>query len=228
MLQSWANLLLNSLQQVWGQFAVFLADLVEAIIVFIILLVVAAVVGWLVEKAIDTVKLDSLLRHAGVEEYLERAGIRLHSGKFLGGLVYWFVVIVALLAVTNIMQVPGFSEFLQQVVDYIPLLIVAIFILLIAVVIANFLRKVVHGSIISAKLHSANLLAGMTWWTIFLVGLVAALQELRVGDVIASYLGYVLQGVVLMVSLAVGLAFGLGGKEYAAHLIERFRNLAEK
>lgn len=228
MVQNWANLFVGSLQQVWSQSSGFLANLVIAIIFFIIFLIVAAVLGWLVEKAIDSIKLDSLLRHAGVEEYLERAGIKLHSGKFLGQLVYWFVIVVTLLAVTDILGVPGFSDFLQQVVNYVPLLIVALLMLLLAVVLANFVRKVVKGSVISAKLHSANLLSGLAWWTIFLIGLISALKELGIGDVLANYVGYILEGGVLMVAVAVGLAFGLGGRDYAAHLIERFRNLSEK
>lgn len=225
---NWASLFTGSLQEVWSQFGVFLANLVVAVIFFIIFLIVASVLGWIVEKAIDSVKLDTLLRHAGVEEYFERAGIRLHSGRFIGQLVYWFIIIVTLLAVTNILGVPGFSNFLQQVVNYIPLLIVALLILLVAVVLANFVRKAVRGSVVSAKLHSANLLGGIAWWTIFLIGLVSALQELGVGAILANYLGYVVEGVVLTIGLTVGLSFGLGGKDYAAHLIERFRSMSEK
>jgi len=227
-LQSWGDLVFGSLQEVWMQFATFIPLLLGALVVFIILLIVAAGLGALVEKIIKSIKLDMLLRRAGVEQYVERAGMKLNSGRFLGQVVYWFIVIVDLLAVAGMLGLTAFSVFMMSIVGYVPHIVAAVLIVLAAAVIANFLRKLVRGSILSARLHAANFLSGLTWWALFLIGLAAALRELGVGQVFSDYLGAVLQGVVLMIALAFGLAFGLGGKEYAAHLIERFRNQSER
>ncbi len=227
-LQSWGDLVFSSLQQVWMQFASFIPALLGALIVFVILLIVAAGLGALVERVINMLKLDTLLRRAGVEQYVERAGIRLSSGRFLGQAVYWFVVIVDLLAVSGMLGLSSFAAFLMSVVSYVPHIVAAVLIVLASAVIANFLKKVVRGSVLSARLHAANFLGGLSWWAILLVGLSAGLRELGVGQIFADYIGAVLQGVVLMVALAFGLSFGLGGKEYAAHLIERFRSQSER
>jgi hypothetical protein len=228
LLQSWGDLVFGSLQQVWVQFATFIPLLLGALVVFIILLIVAAGLGALVEKIINMIKLDTLLRRAGVEQYFERGGMRMNSARFLGQLVYWFFVIVDLLTVSGMLGLTAFSDFLKSVVGYIPHIVAAVLIVLAAAVIAGFLRKLVRGSVLSAKLHSANFLSGLAWWSIFLVGLSAGLKELGIGQVFSDYLGAVLQGVVLMIALAFGLSFGLGGKEYAAHLIERFRGQSER
>jgi hypothetical protein len=227
-LQSWGDLIVSSLQTVWVQVASFIPNLVVALIFLVIGLIIAAGLGALVEKIIDAIKLDTLLRRAGVEQYVERAGMRMSSGRFLGQTVYWFFVLVTLLAVAGSLGLTAFASYLESVVGYIPHIVAAVLIVLAAAVIANFLRKLVRGSILSARLHAANFLGGLTWWAVFLVGLAAGLRELGVGQVFSDYLGAVLQGVVLMVALAFGLAFGLGGKEYAAHLIERFRSHYER
>ena len=229
-LQSWGDLIVSSLQTVWMQFASFIPNLVVALIFLIVGLIIAAGLGALIERVVNVVKLDTLLRRAGIEQYMERAGMRLNSGRFLGQIVYWFFVLVTLLAVAGSLGLTAFASYLVSVVGYIPHIVAAVLIVLAAAVIANFLRKLVRGTALSARLHAANFLGGLTWWVVFLVGLSSAFSELQlgVGQVLVGYMQVILQGVTLMVGLGVGLAFGLGGKEYAAHLIERFRSQSER
>src|SRR3989338_3145645 len=85
----------QSLQSLLNGVAVFVPKLVVAFIAFIILWVVAVVLGKLVEQVVRSIKVDSLLQGLGAEEAIERAGFKLNSGGFLGGLVRWFFIVVA-------------------------------------------------------------------------------------------------------------------------------------
>lgn len=222
--QDWTSLIISSFQNLWVGAVEVLGNIVGALIVLVIGLIVASGIGALVEKIISAVKLDRGLRTLGVEEYFQRAGLNLNSGKFFGKLVYWFLVVVFLLAASDILGFFALSDFLRQVLLYIPNVIVAVLIMLAGVVVANFLRNLVRASVKSAGLHAPGFLGTLTWWSVVLFGFFAALTQLGIA---VSIINALVTGLVAMLALAGGLAFGLGGRDYAANLINRLREHVE-
>jgi len=222
--QSWTEVLVASLQQLWVGFIGFLPLLLGALVVFIIGLIVATGLGTLIERVIAAIKLDALLSKAGVDRYFKRGGVELNVGRFLSRLTYWFVVVAFFLAAADILRFDALSGFLQSVLLYIPQVAVAVLIMLAAVIVGGFLRRLVQASVMSAKLHSAKFLATLTYWAVVVFGFLAALSQLGIATAIVNSL---VTGFVAMIALAGGIAFGLGGKEYASHLVERFRDQTE-
>ncbi|HPW34188.1 MAG TPA: hypothetical protein PK367_00285 [Candidatus Paceibacterota bacterium] len=222
---SWSEVIIRSFQTAWETVVSFLPSLLAAILVLIVGLLVASVLKAILEKIISALKLDSLLKKIGLEEIVERAGYKMSSGKFIGALVYWFVVVVIVLAVSDVLGLWGLSTFLNEVLLYFPNIIVAVLIMLAALVIANFLRGLVRGSIASAKLHAPKFLGVLTWWSVVIFGFLAALLQLGVAGTLIQT---IVMGIIAMLALAGGIAFGLGGKDYAAHLIGKFRNHTEE
>jgi hypothetical protein len=222
--QEWASMVVGSLQNLWIGFIGTLASIVGALIVLIIGLIVAAGVGALVEKLIKLVNLDKFLVSVGHQENFNRAGLAINSGKFFRKVVYWFLVIVFLLAATDILGFYTLSGFLNDILLYVPNVIVAVLIMLAAFAVGHFLRSVVRASIKSAKLHGAGFLASLTWWAVVVFGLLAALSQLGIAAVVVNAL---ITGLIAMLALAFGLAFGLGGKDYAASLIAKLREHTE-
>ena len=222
--QSWTEITVNSLQNLWSQVLNFAPSLIGALIVLIVGLIIASGVRALIERVVNTLKINSLLRQVGLSPFFERAGIQINSGKFFGLLAYWFLVIVFVLAATDILGLFGVSLFLRDILSYIPNIIVAVLIMLAAVVLANFLKSLVKASVLSAKLHGSNFLGVLTWWTMIVFGFLAALIQLGIA---AAILNTLITGLIAMIALAGGIAFGLGGKDYAAYLLERFKRETE-
>lgn len=223
-IQSWAEVTRDSLLNLWMGVLSFLPSLIGAIIVLIIGLIVAAVFKWLIEQIVNGIRLDSLLKKIGVDAYFQRAGFKLSSGRFFGELVYWFFVVVFILAASDILHLWGISLFLRDVISYVPNIAVAILIMLAAVIVGSFARALVTASVMSARLHASKFLGALTWWSIIIFGLLAALIQLGIATTIINTL---ITGLIAMVALAGGIAFGLGGRDYAAHLIERLREQTE-
>jgi len=223
-IQDWTSLIVSSFQNLWIGAVEVLGKVVGALIILLVGLIVASGIGALVEQIINAIKLDKGLKSLGVEEYFNKAGLNLNSGKFFGKLVYWFLVVVFLLAVSDILGFYALSDFLRQVVLYVPNVVVAVLIMLAAVVVANFLRQLVKASVKSAGLHASGFLGTLTWWAVTIFGLLAALLQLGIA---VSIINTLITGLIAMFALAGGLAFGLGGKDYANHLINRFREHVE-
>jgi hypothetical protein len=223
--QSWTETLLTSLQSVWAGIINFLPALIGALILIIIGLIIASGLRAIVERIINSLKVDSLLKKLGLGPFFERAGFQINSGKFFGLLVYWFLIVVFVLAVTDILGLQGVSLFLRDVISYLPNIIVAVLIMLAAVLLANFFKSVIKASIASAKLHNPKFLGSLAWWVVIVFGFLAALIQIGIA---AAILNTLITGLIAMLAIAGGIAFGLGGKDYAAYLIEKFRQQTEE
>lgn len=222
--QYFAQLLANAFTNVWGLFLSLTFSLLGTLVVLLIGLFVAAGLGKLVEKIFEALRIDEVFENAGLKPYFERANVRLRVAYFLGRVVYWFVIVAFLLVISDFLQLAAFSSFLRDVLNYIPNVIAAVLIMLAAVVVGNFLRGVVRASVMGAKMHAAQFLGTITWWAIVVFGFFTALLQLRVAETVVNAL---ITGFIAMLALAGGLAFGLGGKDYAAHLLNKLREHTE-
>lgn len=223
--QSLTGTLYSSLINMWIGVVEFIPQLIGALIVLIIGLIIATVLGSVVDQVIRSIKLDNLLRKVGVANYIERGGLKLDSGKFLGRIVYWFFVVAFVLAVANILGLEVFSDFLKQVLLYIPNIVVAVLIMIATFVVAKFAKSLISASMLSAKLHASKFLGTFTWWAIALFGLITALMQLGINIYILQTL---ITGLIAMLALAGGLAFGLGGRDYAAKILDKLRQQTEE
>ncbi len=223
-MQSWTDVVVGSFATLWIGFMEYVPRIIGALIVLIIGLIVAAGLDALVERIFESIKLDMFLEKVGLKPVFERAGLKLRGAYFLGKLVYWFVVLGFLLAISDTLGLYALSGFLTSVVNYIPNVIAAVLILLASLMLGHFLRRIVTASVLSAKLHAAHFLGTLVWWIVVVFGFLAALAQLNIAAEIVQTL---VTGFIAMLALAGGLAFGLGGKEYAGHLLNKLKDRTE-
>jgi len=222
LVQTWGDVLIASFQELWSGVIAFVPKLVVAFVVFLIGWVIAVALGKVVSQIVRSLKVDSVLRHIGAEGPLSRAGMKLDSGEFLGGLVRWFIIIVFLLAAVDVLGLSQVTEFLRSVVlTYIPQVIVAALILLTSAVLADVVYRVVAGAARAAHLPSAGFLGGIAKWAIWIFAILAALFQLGIAGVFIQTL---FTAFVAMLAIAGGLAFGIGGKDAAARFLDRLRS----
>jgi hypothetical protein len=224
MIQSWSYVVVGSLQNLWWGFVNYVPSILGAFVVLVIGLIVAAGLAALVEKILEAVRLDSFLQKIGLEPVFERGGLKIRAAYFFGRVVYWFIIVAFLSAVSESLGLYALSAFFVSIINYLPNVIAAILIMLAALVIAHFLRRVVTASVMSAKLHSGPFLGTVTWWAIAVFGFLTALAQLNIATTIIQT---IITGFIAMLALAGGLAFGLGGKDYANHLLNRLKDRTE-
>ena len=202
----------ESLLTLWSNVAAFIPKLIAAVVVFLIGWLIAVLLGRVAFHIIKVLQINRALEGLGLKAAIERGGLRLNAPKFFDELVKWFFIIVFLMAATNIVGLAQVTEFLRVVVFYLPNVIVAAFILLIGVLVARFLEHAVRVSVKAARLASANFLATLVRWSVLIFSFLIALDQLGVAPEIIRIF---IMGVVAMVAIAGGLAFGLGGRDLA-------------
>jgi hypothetical protein len=219
LIQSWSDVFLLSLQSLWYGFVAVVPKILLAIIIFIIGWIIAATIAKLVVAGIDALKLDRLFASTGANEALSRAGWRLHIGGVIGWLVKWLIVLAFFIASVNILGLTQVSMFLGDILAYIPQIIIAVLVLIAGTLVADFVRKLVSGSAMIANVRSARMIGTIAYYAIWILAIVTALDKLG----IFGYFGQILfTGLVFMLALALGLAFGLGGKDTAGRWVSRF------
>lgn len=229
-IQDMTQVLVQSFVDVWTTFMNFLPALVAAVIFLIVGLIIASGLQAIVERVVRASRVDSFLRRTGADVYVERAGMRLDVAKFSGGVAYWFVLIASFLAIANVLGLDAVADFINEsVLGFIPHVVVAVAVMLVTVVIANFLQKAVRASAMSVRFHAGKFLGSMTWWIVMIFGTMEALTQLGIDIQIAWVLiNTLVMGITAMVAIAGGIAFGLGGREYAARIFERIQKEFEK
>jgi len=209
-----------SFAAIWLQFISVLPSILAAIVLFTVGIAVSKAVGTLVAKAAKTLYVDRAVEAAGLRSVLAKIGFRIEVSAALGLLITWFLYAVVLVATADILGLRQISDFLADLVKYIPNVIVAAVILVVGVVISNFVYTLVKETAAASQIAVAGVLAKVAQWAIIVFTVMAVLIQLRVATELIQIL---FAGFVFMVSLAGGIAFGLGGKDRARELLDKLR-----
>jgi len=151
---------------------------------------------------------------------MQRANIEVNPSEFIGAIFKWVFVIVSLLIAVDVLKLTSFAGFLTKVLDYIPNVIVAVLVFIVAIIISDIVEKVVRVSVERLKVGYGYLAASIVKWAIWVFTFFLILGQLLPNNalVVTLYSGIV-YGIVGALALGFGLAIGLGGKDTAGKFI---------
>lgn len=214
----YANQFLDPLKNLWVGFLDFLPEFVVAII--------SLIVGWIfitwvaagVKRLLLGARVDEFSDKLGLDQVSNRTGVKMSVAGALAWLVKWFFLIVLFLATADILGLEQISNFLRDVLGYLPNVVAGAAILLAGLMVGRFLARVVRTSVQAAGFASADLMGAVTQWSIGVFTVLATLQQLGVAS---PFIQTLYTGFIAMVAIAGGLAFGMGGREHASRVLDR-------
>ncbi len=208
----------GSFTDLWMGVIDILPRIVEGILILIVGWLVAKVISRLVGKIVEVIRLEHVLSTAGVKGFFQKAGIKLSIRGIFEEIVKWFILIAFFISAANAFGLPQVNGFLQDVLNYIPNVIIASIITIVGILIANFVADVAHGTTKATKTGSPQVVASITRYAVIIFTVFAALGQLGIGR---GLLDSFFNNLGLALAAAFGLAFGLGGKEAAKELIKK-------
>ena len=216
---TWGDVFNASLQDLWWGFIQFTPKLIVAIVFFIVGWVLGSLIAKAFEHVFKALKIDNLFQTIGAENFFRKAGMNLNVGYFVGQVIRWFVIIVFLLPSLNLVGLDDIALFLRDdVLGFLPKVVIAAFILIIATVVSEALSKTVTAGAKTMDLSSANMLGAVAKYAVWVFAFIIALGQLGVA---AYYMSVLFTAIVAMIALGGALAFGLGSKDAAARFISK-------
>jgi len=207
----------------WNAFATkitaFLPELIGAIIIFVIGWIIARLVKLATEKLLNLVRFNKATEKTGVNKFLKKGEIVKAPSEIVGMLVYWFIMILVLIASLDALGLPIVSDMLNSIFLYIPNVVAAIIVLVLGFLMGSLLAAVVRTASSNAGLKNAEGLGKLSLYAIVVFAASIALIQLGIGEeIVASAFGLVFGAA----ALALALAFGLGGRDVAADYLKRW------
>jgi flagellar biosynthesis protein FliQ len=197
----------------------FLPRLALALVVLIAGWLVAKMVRFAIGRGLRAVNFHVVTERAGIDAFLRDGGIQLDATDIVASLFYWVVILTALLIGFNLLGLEYITDLLQRVLLFVPKVLVALLILAFGAYFARFVGNAITAYFRNVHLQDADLLGNLARWAILAFVVLIALDQVNVGgDIIRQTFLIILAGVVL----ALALAFGLGGREWAAEFLERW------
>lgn len=211
--------LLQPLQDMLAQVLAFLPRLALAIAVVIAGWLLAKAARFALVKALRAINFNVLTERAGLDDFLQQGGIRHDTTAIFGVLVYWLVVLAALVIAFGALGMTYVMDLLRQVVMFVPRVMMALVILAFGAYFARFISGAVMAYCRNVGIQDADTLGRLAQYAILAFVVLIALDQMHIaGDIVRMSFLIMLAGVVL----ALALAFGLGGQRWAGGLLERW------
>lgn len=217
MFLDWYTLTIQSLQNLWQAFMGFVPALIGAIIVFVIGWYISIGVGKLITEILRRIKFNQIFEKGSWDEALAKADIKVDASGFIGAIIKWVLAIVFLLAAVEILGFVQFASFLNGVLAYLPNVIVAALIFVVTVIVVDIVEKIVRVAVESIKIGYGQMVSAVIKWSIWIFAIMAILYQLGIAR---PFMETLFQGLVAMLVISLGIAFGLGGKEVAAEILQ--------
>ena len=202
---------------------------IPRILGFIIIVAIGWFVSSLLARAVTgllrAIRFDELMQRSGLAEFTNKMGTGLDSAGIIAGLVKWLTRIVVLLVAFDVLGLPAVSDVMRQLLLWLPNLVVAIFVLFIGGIAARALGNIIRGATAEAGFANPETLANVVRTTVWAFAIVVAINQLGIATNLITTL---FTGFVSALAIALGLAFGLGGRDLASRTLENWYDQAQE
>ncbi|MCX5633370.1 MAG: hypothetical protein NTW93_06840 [Phycisphaerae bacterium] len=216
----WGNLIVEPVRQMLTRILAYLPVLLGALIILIVGWIVAKAIKRLVDWLLKLIRFDALADKAGISEILKKGDLKTSAREVVSSIVYWLIMIMVLVMTVDALGLPKASDVLTSLFAYVPNVIAALLVLIVAMFLASFVSGIVRTAAANANLPKPGIFAGISRWAIIIFAVTIALEQLGIAPLLVSATFNIILGGIVF---ALALAFGLGGKDAAAKYIEELR-----
>ena len=216
----WGNLIVDPIREMLTRIMAYLPVLLGALVILIVGWIVAKAIKRIVDWLLKVVRFDTLADKAGISEILRKGNLEVSAREVVSGIVYWLAIIMVLVMAVDALGLPKASDVLASLFDYVPKVIAALLVLVVAMFLASFVSGIVSTAAGNANLPKPELFAGISRWAIIVFAVTISLEQLGIAPLLVTATFNIILG---GICLALALAFGLGGKDAAARYLEELR-----
>ncbi len=208
----------DSIYGLYDRVIQFLPNLIAAVIVLLLGWIIGIFLGNLLKRALVSVGIDGLGDQLGLKQLSDRSGRTIKISGIVHWIIKWFFILASIIAAADILGLSDITSFFySDVLGYAGHVVIAMVIILLGIIAANFLGDVIKGTVKAGGFESGNMLGSLARWAIIAFATIAALSELQIAE---AFLLDLFRAIIAMIAIAGGLAFGLGGKDHAKKVLD--------
>ena len=212
----WGDAMLTSLTGGLAMMFAAIPKLIGFALILVIGWVVSGVIAKLAATVLRKIRTDELAERAGLADFIQKMGMKSDTSGFLAGIVKWFMRLIVLIVAFDALGLPAVSDVIRQVLLWLPNLAVGIAVLIVGGLAAKAFSRVLKGSMEKAGIGNPQTMAAIASVAIWAFAIIIAANQIGVAQTLVNTL---FMGAVAMLALALGLAFGLGGKDTAGQIV---------
>jgi hypothetical protein len=216
----WKNLIIEPVSQMLTRIMAYLPVLLGALVILIVGWFVARAIKRIVDWLLKLIRFNTLADKAGISEILKKGNLEISAGEVISRLVYWLIVIMVLVMAVDALGLPKASDVLASLFAYVPKVIAALLVLVVAMFLASFVSGIVRTAAGNASLPKPEMFAGVSRWAIIIFAVTISLEQLGIASLLVTTTFNIILG---GVCLALAIAFGLGGKDIVAKYLEELK-----
>lgn len=213
------SLMTDSSRSFWGEIGALLPRLAAAFLLLLAGWIVARLLRRATIRFLRVVRLDELAEKAGLEDFLLQGGVRYTTVTIVAQLIYWTIIFTVILGALNVLGLQAAADLFNRLVLYVPNVIVAVVVLLLGSLLGRFAQGVTFTYLNNIGVQGAAFISHVAQWAIIVFVVSIALEQLSIGGKILVSAFQISFGALC---LAVAIAFGFGGRRWAAHILEKF------
>jgi hypothetical protein len=213
------DLFLTSLQTFWGEIAVFMPKLIAALLLIFLGWLLARVLRAGVRRGLEVLGFGRMAEKSGLEALVKQGGVDLSLAGVIAGTTYWLVLLVVAVSAANSLGLDSLAGLANKVIFYLPKVVVAILILVFGTLLARVVNRLVFAWLNNAKFPGALSVSTGVEYAVQIFALFLALEQIEIGTTLLTVAFSIVFGGIV---LALALAFGLGGREWAAERIKEW------
>jgi hypothetical protein len=213
------DVFVQSYNTFFQQMAAFLPSLIGALLILIIGWIIAKIFRALTVKFLKLIRFNVVTEKARVDQFLTDGGVKRSAIEIIGSLFYWLIMLIVILTAFNSLGLSAASSLFNQVFLFIPNIIVAVLVVILGLFLANFISQALVTYLKNIEIDSADLVGKLTNYAIIVFVISISLTQLNIGRELISSAFLIVFGALC---LAMALAFGIGGKEWAASVINKY------
>lgn len=215
----------NSLNQFWLQMVSFVPKLLAVVVILFVGWWVAILVRSAIKRILTLTQFDTFAQKSGLETLMSSGNYSLTMSGIISQVMYWLVILLFVIAGANALEMTEVATLLQQLAGYLPRIIVAVLVVVFGTLLAHFVNRCVFTWLNNIKFPHAHTVSTSAEYVIQIFSVFVALEQLGIGMQLIHSLFVIVFGAIF---LALAIAFGLGGKDCAAKVIEDLKRNKSK
>lgn len=212
------DIMLESLRQFWNQVAEVMPRIIASLIILTLGWMLAKLVRRGSKRLLNLLRVDVIAERSGIEDFLIRGDVKLTMVGLLSNLAYWIIMLTVVLAVMNSLGLDAAADLFNKVILYLPNVVVAVLVLIFGAQFARFIQGISFTYLTNIGIGGARLMSIITQYALVFFVVSVALEQLQIGGQVLVSAFQIAFGALCF---ALALAFGLGGRDWAAGVIQR-------